>query len=406
MRILILAVILPTIAQAVVPNCPPGSFWNAGDAACEPMPDPTPTYPAPTITSVSPKYGQTPGNSHSTIPPYNTSIIEISGTGFRPGMRVKVGGFYATLCLWATPSLTSTLAVVETSPLAWPAGPADVVATNVDGKSGLLAGGFVYIDPVEISSVSRAGGTALGGSVLKVFGKNLTNQVVSFYFDGILAPVAWLSSDGSVAITTPPHGPGAVNVCAYASVSSWCLPVYANPYTYYTPTVPAFRAPSSEFGYKWKLASNTASMALGVGNYWQLQDEVAAVVEAAYTLFGDPKGLLRAGGVVTLYSDQSIVSSSCGYGSGGGIAGCFWKGNIVLLYGGPYTGRSGATYYFGPDLSTYGRPGNTALPHEVGHAIGLIDEVMADQYGVQISNYLHATSLPIGTGGYPLQGVF
>jgi hypothetical protein len=75
----------------------------------------------------------------------------VSGNGFMPGARVKIGGVDATD---GSSSPTSISAVAPERPL----GPADVVVTNPGGRTVTLSGGFIYhaspvitVTPTEVT---------------------------------------------------------------------------------------------------------------------------------------------------------------------------------------------------------------------------------------------------------------
>ena len=89
---------------------------------------PKPPNPAPSITSVSPNSGPAAGG---------TSLL-VSGSNFRSGIRLTLGGVDATDVLLASPTL-----LTATSP-PHAAGTVDLVVTNPDGTNSTLAGGFTY----------------------------------------------------------------------------------------------------------------------------------------------------------------------------------------------------------------------------------------------------------------------
>lgn len=83
---------------------------------------------SPAVTSISPATGPTDGGE----------LVTITGTGFEDGATVMIGG---ADCLQVT--TVSTTQLTCTTP-AGSAGPADVVVTNFDSLSGLLANGYTY----------------------------------------------------------------------------------------------------------------------------------------------------------------------------------------------------------------------------------------------------------------------
>ena len=83
--------------------------------------------PAPTVTSISPATGLARLNAYPTI----------TGTGFRTGATVTIGGRACD-----NVSVSSSTSISCMLPAGGTAGAADVVVTNVDGQSATLTGGF------------------------------------------------------------------------------------------------------------------------------------------------------------------------------------------------------------------------------------------------------------------------
>jgi photosystem II stability/assembly factor-like uncharacterized protein len=110
---------------------------------------------APTLTTVTPASGTTAGGVAFTL----------TGTGFRAGIVVMVGGVPATSVVVV--SATSISAV--TPPHA--AGPVSVTLTNSDGQAATLANGFTYVaPPLEVTSLYPGTGTVAGGTLLSIGG--------------------------------------------------------------------------------------------------------------------------------------------------------------------------------------------------------------------------------------------
>jgi photosystem II stability/assembly factor-like uncharacterized protein len=110
---------------------------------------------APTLTSVMPNTGTTTGGV----------AITLTGTGFRTGAVVTLGGVPAT----------SVVVVGSTSITAMTpqhaAGAVSVSVTNTDGQSSTLAGAFTYAaPPLAVTSVYPGTGTSEGGTLLSIAG--------------------------------------------------------------------------------------------------------------------------------------------------------------------------------------------------------------------------------------------
>ncbi len=89
--------------------------------------------PDPAVTLLSPNSGTTAGGT----------AVTITGTGFQAGAEATFGGTAATGV-----TVASDTSITCVTP-AHAAGAVDVVVTIPDGRSGTLAGGFTYADPVE-----------------------------------------------------------------------------------------------------------------------------------------------------------------------------------------------------------------------------------------------------------------
>jgi hypothetical protein len=86
-------------------------------------------FAAPSVTGISPSTGTVAGGD----------TVTITGTGFMGGAAVTFGGSGGTGVTVVSPAI-----ITVTTP-AHAAGAVDVVVTNADSQSGVLAGGFTYI---------------------------------------------------------------------------------------------------------------------------------------------------------------------------------------------------------------------------------------------------------------------
>lgn len=155
--------------------------------------------PAPTISSISPNSGTTAGGTSVTI----------SGTNFVSGATVRMGGVSANNI-----NVTSGTTITAVTP-AHSAGAVDVVVTNADSQSAVLAGGFTYTNasnpPPTISGVSPATGPTTGGTSVQITGTNFaTGATVSF--GGTAASNVNVINSTSISAVTSAHAVGAVNV--------------------------------------------------------------------------------------------------------------------------------------------------------------------------------------------------
>jgi uncharacterized protein (TIGR03382 family) len=147
----------------------------------------------PHITSISPAFGPTGGNTSVTI----------TGTHFVTGASVIIGGNVADVS-----SVTAT-SIVATTP-SHAEGAVDVVVSNPGGQTGTLTGGFTYVPPPELTSVAPTSGSIAGGTSVTVSGfKFVTGATVTF--GDSAGAVTSLTATSIVAIT-PAHSAGPVDV--------------------------------------------------------------------------------------------------------------------------------------------------------------------------------------------------
>jgi len=158
---------------------------------------PPPPGPTPALTSVSPNSGSTLGGT----------ALTLAGSNLDPAATVLVGGVAAAVTGSAPGSLSATTP-------AHGAGPADVTVVNPDGQSATLAGAFTFqVPPPPAPTVTRvdpgAGSTA-GGTTVAVAGTGFAAGA-TVTFGGSAGNVTSLSAT-SIAVTTPAHAAGAVDV--------------------------------------------------------------------------------------------------------------------------------------------------------------------------------------------------
>jgi uncharacterized delta-60 repeat protein len=112
-------------------------------------------YAAPTVTAVTPASG----------PALGGTLVTITGTAFRTGAVVAVGGTPATGV--QVVSATTITAVTPAHAL----GTADVAVANDDGQAGLLTGAFRYLGPPPtVASIDPAVGPQRGGTSVTITG--------------------------------------------------------------------------------------------------------------------------------------------------------------------------------------------------------------------------------------------
>ncbi len=141
------------------------------------------TGAAPTITSITPNSG-VPG-----------TIVTISGTDFRSGATVSIGGIAAT-----SVTVVSGTSITATVPNGLALGSHDVVVTNTDTTSVTSSNAYVVPAPPTITGIAPNNG--LPGSSVTISGTNFrAGATVSI--GGIAATVVGIASGMSITATVP-----------------------------------------------------------------------------------------------------------------------------------------------------------------------------------------------------------
>ncbi|MEW5848702.1 MAG: IPT/TIG domain-containing protein [Myxococcota bacterium] len=151
--------------------------------------------PPPTVVNVRPSVGNAG----------EATLVTITGTGFRPGALVTVGGLGAISTYVSSTELTAIFP-------AHAAGFVDVTVTNQDGQSSTLGNAFSYVTapPPTITSVSPDSALTVDTTLVTVTGSNFTSTTV-VSVDGVDVDTVVISAFEASA-TFPPHAAGDVDV--------------------------------------------------------------------------------------------------------------------------------------------------------------------------------------------------
>lgn len=154
----------------------------------------------PTATGIAPLSGPTTGGTP----------FAITGTGFLVGASVTFGGTPATGV-----QVTSTR-IVGVSPSVGGAGNVAVLVTNPDGQSATVTGGFTYVVPGPVPTVTGVvpnSGSIAGGTSVTITGTNFANHALTgVTFDLVAATNVVVVSATTITARTPAHGAGVVEV--------------------------------------------------------------------------------------------------------------------------------------------------------------------------------------------------
>lgn len=147
---------------------------------------------APTVTSLTPGRG------------YLDTQVTITGSGFRDGCTVAFGGQTAVAY-----SITDTAIMVDAPQHA--AGLVDVVVTNVDGQSAMLAKAFTYVAAPTVAYVEPNAGPAEGGTAVTITGTDFqAGAVVTFGYTEATGVV--VVNPTTITAVTPAATEGKVDV--------------------------------------------------------------------------------------------------------------------------------------------------------------------------------------------------
>lgn len=154
-------------------------------------------YPAPTLGTVSPTSGLTGGGT----------VLTLTGTNFRSGATVTVGGTAATAV-----TLVSATQLTATTP-SHAAGVVSVVVTNADGQTATKTNAFTYVLPAPtISTVSPVSGTTAGGNTVTITGTNFRTGAVVKFGTTTATSTTFVSATQVTAVVPARAAGGAVDV--------------------------------------------------------------------------------------------------------------------------------------------------------------------------------------------------
>lgn len=160
----------------------------------------TPAFAAtPAVTSIAPSSGSSAGGT----------AITITGTGLTGTTAVKFGTVDATS--FANVTDTSVTAVAP----AHVAGAVNVIVTNADGSSAIVAGDlFTFVDVPTVTGILPINGSTGGGDVVTIAGTGFVlgpgNTTVTF--GGVASTSVAVASTTQLTALAPPHAAGAVDI--------------------------------------------------------------------------------------------------------------------------------------------------------------------------------------------------
>ena len=149
---------------------------------------------APTITSVSPSTGKSSGGTS----------ITITGSDFLTGATVNIGTNPCSNVVVNSNNITCTTP-------SGISGMADIIVTNTDGQSVILASGFTYQNAPTITSISPSTDNPAGGTPITITGSDfLTGATVNIGTNPCSNIV--IVSPTRITCTTPAGTVGVVDI--------------------------------------------------------------------------------------------------------------------------------------------------------------------------------------------------
>ena len=156
---------------------------------------------SPTIASISPPQGPSAGGTSVTI----------TGTDFKAGLNVFIGGRPATNVAVVSPTQINAVTPQAVSALG---GGVNVMVQNTDGGVVTLNGAYFYLafeSPLALTGVDPIIGPNSGGTQVTITGTGF-NAAASVYFNGVPAAFANPLGGSAMFVRTPSNVTGPVTI--------------------------------------------------------------------------------------------------------------------------------------------------------------------------------------------------
>ena len=170
-----------------------------------------PVVPAPTLTGILPSTG------------IQGSVVSItlSGTNFVTGATSIAIVPNGVITIGSVNVVGPTSMTADfTIPIGATIGPYDVNVTTSSGTSNVVSHGQFAVAPLTVTGQSSVTGTIAGGQRMILTGTNIPAGPVTVAFGGVYGAGAQRLSATQIAVYTPPHVAGAVNVIVTAEAES------------------------------------------------------------------------------------------------------------------------------------------------------------------------------------------
>ena len=218
--------------------------------------------------------------------------VVIDGEGFTGATAVEFGGIPAAF------TVDSDQMITAVAP-AHSAGVVDVVVER-DEVTARFRDAFTYTEPLEVFGLKPVRGSVAGNTYVEIYGRGFVGNVTAA-FDQIASPDVQVLDSQTLAVRTPPHASGIVDVSVAAGGQTVSSPI---PYTYFNP--------GSRFGGAW------GGPVLGAVNVTVYSLEGQPLENAFVMLSTTPdtpyQGYTDVNGMVTLsgpdvYGEQTVTAT-------------------------------------------------------------------------------------------------
>jgi hypothetical protein len=226
------------------------------------------------------------------------NTVTIEGEGFTSARRVEFGGVSAAF------TVVSDTEISATAP-ARSAGSVDVRVERGD-VSATLVDGYTYEESLQVFGFTPVRGSVAGGTYVEIRGRGFIGSP-DVTFDGDAAASVQTLDAQTLAVRTPPHATGAVDVVVTRGSESVTAP---EQYTYFNP--------GSRFGGSWggpiQGAVNVTVYAQGGSPIEGAYVQLSTNPQTTYTGETDQNGMVTLSGP-DVYGEQTVTATAPEYSS-------------------------------------------------------------------------------------------
>jgi hypothetical protein len=359
----------------------------------------------------------TPGGVATTLGGYN---VTLTGSGFTGATAVSFGSTAGSSLVVYSDN------AIQVSAPAHAAGVVDIHVTTPGGTSAAAAADqFTYTVPTVpvITGVGPVGGTTLGGYTVYLTGTGFT-AASGVSFGGTAGSAVVVYSDNSVAVTTPAHAAGVVDLQVTTPGGTSSVTA-ADQFTYAVPSVPVISGvgPTSgttQGGYSVYVTGSgfTATTAVSFGgtaasSISVYSDNALVVTAPAHGAGTVDVQITTPGGTSAITAADQFSYVTTGPSSGppvvtgvGATTGTTLGGNYVYVTGSGFTGATAVTFGGTAGSARFVYSDNFLRIVAPAHAAGVVDAQVTTSSGTSATTaadqFTYVTPpVPVVTGVGP-----